>query len=147
MRIVFFIFCFFYNFLYWGINDISCPRHTVEYIVLAKVESENNFSTNHVCVNDSECCNSCISKIDPEVNYDLAFDFSRIWTVTRNSEDLIIVQTEQVSTTERILVMITVFKWGWNDGSFYCKKKKHIVKAVCYQVTHDFGFKNKFTTS
>ena len=53
-----------------------------------------------------------------EVNFTLALSFSRNSRHSRNGEDVIIIhKKKEASKDEKMMVLFTVIKCGWNDSS------------------------------
>ena len=47
----------------------------------------------------------------------------------------------QATPNERMLVLFTALRWGWENNKLTSKEKIHIAKAACRQVAYDCGFK------
>ena len=111
-------------------------------------ESEDSSSVNHHFNNDSEFSNSYISQIDAEFNSALALNLSRTPRLTINGEDVIIIhKKKEASKNDRMMVIFTASKYGWDDYSITYNMKLRVAKATCGQVAYGYGFKCIFLFS
>ena len=54
---------------------------------------------------------------------------------------------KQALLNERILVLFTATRWGWNDYNATKNQRKRIATATCRQVAYDRGFTNNLASS
>ena len=121
--------------------------------MLSGRELHSNISTGSVAsINSSDSSSFIVSiteildiKVDmyAEFNFALTLSFTRTPRLSRNGEDVIFIhKRKQASENQRMMVLFTAIKWGWNDSSAIIKMKTIIAKATCGQVAYNYGFKN-----
>ena len=94
------------------------------YCLPTEFESEYNSSIIHHFSNDSKFSNSFVLQVDAEVNFALALSYSRTPRLTRNGEYVTIIhKKKQTSVNEKMMVLFTAIKRGWNDYSITFKMK------------------------
>ena len=56
-------------------------------------------------------------------------------------------KNKQALLNERMLVLFTAIRWGWNDYNATKNQRKRIVITACRQVAYDRGFSNNLASS
>ena len=82
------------------------------------------------------------SSITADINFALTLNLSSSTRLSRDGNSIIELHNRrQAKSVERMLILFTAERWGWNNPSKTKKEKKRIAKAACQQVAYDMGFK------
>ena len=97
-------------------------------------------------VNPNHPIPSSNSTIDRQIDFALTLDIMSNPRLNRSGTSNIIVhERKQAGETERSMIMITAFRWGWKQN-LPLKTKRHILKAAVRQVSFDYGFLKDLAT-
>ena len=89
-----------------------------------------------------------VNKFEDEIAYAIALDLNRFPRLTRDGTCVIkIHKKKQALLNERMLVLFTAIRWGWNNYNATNNQRKRIATAACRQVVYDRGFANNLASS
>ena len=86
--------------------------------------------------------------IDKYVDRALSLDFTQFPRPSRCNTGIIrIHEGKQAKQSDRLMVLLTVYHWGWTDPKLSYKNKLRIARAVSQQVSYDAGYTHPFAHS
>ena len=86
--------------------------------------------------------------IDKYVDRALSLDFTQFPRPSRCDTGIIrIHEGKQAKQSDRLMVLLTVYHWGWTDPKLSYKNKLRIARAASQQVSYDAGYTHPFAHS
>ena len=88
-----------------------------------------------------------VNKFEDEIAFAIALDLNRVPRLTRDGTGVIKIHKKQALLNERMMVLFTAIRWGWNNYNATKNQRKRIATAACRQVAYDRGFANNLASS
>ena len=128
-------------------NHATTLTHT-SYINRCRNDPSTTTTAATTTANATSTTTTNTPPVSHKIDYALALDLKRRPRMNRmGTEEIVIHNRKQAQQLEKVLILHTAKLWGWKDDSLHSKRRMRIARAVCRQVSYDYGYKNTFSAA
>lgn len=134
-------------------QNIRMLNNIIHSTVLLRNEEINSTTTqSNVDAIDNEAIDltqvptdtTILSKTKSDISFALQLDLRRRPRLSRSgATEIKVHERKQATELERIMIMFTAKRWGWNSSLHTNAEDQRIARASCRQIAYDYGFQRE----